>query len=400
MPRANCETPGRRAMTGVFSALEAPGSALTGSRHHAVSPELGNNDERRRSFSATIPAGLISVPTHNGEELHYPVVQGRAGGSLSPQLHSVDPSISFATRSKLVSRARRHSSIMSTSTSSHSFRQGVISPGGADEDETRAEISEAYRNSRLTPSRIQQHRRVSGAVTHSPPAALAIRSEPVEEMVQVSLSQVSSPFSSLQSTPRHSMRRTPMLGSRTDYPGAAADVVLGGNPYVNQNQRAMAGVASIRVEEVGVSTPEMAEYFTENAVSMSNTCESARALSRGGSEGVPIYHVQSVCQRSLAENIPQPTACHDTHAVLTRLMHFMEDQSASMHKLQQRMDALESTSNSLLERVQRIESSAPVNLGGITRISAESTSPSVTRQSGSPESLAGPSTRAPSKVVN
>ncbi|KAG5469350.1 hypothetical protein LSCM1_02565 [Leishmania martiniquensis] len=399
MPGSNCATPGQKSMTGVFAAPETPVLPSLEACDRALSLHYGDPAHRRVSSSVQIADGVISVATRDGEEYHYPVVQGRAGGRVSPQLQLAEPSASMAARSNAAARAR-HTSITSTSPSSHSILQGIIDSAGADEGETVAEALEAYRNSRLTPSRIQRHRRVSGANSRSPPPALALRGEPVEDVVQASPSQAVTPSSSLLSTPRHSMQRTPPSSSRAGWGSIAAEAVLDSSVNGARGQNAAPTVAPMRMEEMGVSTPEMAEYFAESSVDAGRRRGSSWVLSNSSSASWPIFNAQVVRRRSLPENSPHLTSRNDSHALLERLMDFMEDQSASMQKLHQRMDALESTSNSLLERVKKIESSTPANAGGLHRVAAESASPSVTRTSGSLESAPPPSTRAPSKAIN
>ncbi|KAG5493501.1 hypothetical protein JIQ42_01869 [Leishmania sp. Namibia] len=399
MPRSNCETPGQKSMTGVFAASETPASPLSEKYDRALSINYGDQVHRRVSSSVPIAGGIISVATRDGEALHYPVVQGRAGGRVSPQLQSTDPSASMAARSNAAARVH-HTFITSTSTSSHSMPQGAIDSAGTEEGENTADALEAYRNSRLTPSRIQRHRRVSGANSRSPPPALALRGEPIEDVVQASLSQVATPSSSLISTPRNSIQRTPLSSSRTGWASLAAEAVLDSSVNTARGQHATPKVAPMRVEEMGVSTPEMAEYFAESSAAAGRRRGSSWVLSNSSSASWPIFSAQAVHQRSLPENSSHLTSRNDAHALLERLTSFMEDQSASMQKLHQRMDALESTSNSLLERVEKIESSAPANAVGLNRVSATSASPSVTRTSGSLESALPPSTRAPSKAVN
>ncbi|CAC9530691.1 hypothetical protein CGC20_11020 [Leishmania donovani] len=400
MPRSNCETPGQISMTEVFPAPRTPSSTTAGARGRAYSPHSGSHGRRRASSSVQMAGGIISVSTHDGEELHYPVVQGRAGGSLSPHSHSAESSPSIAMRSSLAARVHRHTSITSRSTSSLSILQGAIDSGGADEGETSADARESYRHSRLTPSSIQRHRRVSGATSRTPPAALALRSEPVEEFAQPSPTQVATPSWSMPSTPRHSIQRTPPSGRRADWLSLAADGVLGRSADVGRSQHTAPEGAPIRVEEMGVSTPEMAEYFAESALDAARRRESSGMLSNSNGASWPLFHEQAAPRRSLPERSSHPASHNDKHAFLERLMRFMEDQSASMQRLHQRMDALESTSNSLLDRVRKIESDTSADVGGINRVSAESASPSVTRTSDSLESAPRPSTRAPSKAVN
>ncbi|KAG5468997.1 hypothetical protein LSCM4_02391 [Leishmania orientalis] len=400
MPRSNCETPGQKSMTGVFAASETPASPLLDKYDRALSIHYGDQVHRRVSSSVPIAGGIISVATRDGEALHYPVVQGRAGGRVSPQLQSTEPSVSMAARSNAAARVHQHTSITSTSTSSHSMPQGAIESAGTEEGENTADALEAYRNSRLTPSRIQRHRRLSGANSRSPPPALALRGEPVEDVVQASLSQVATPSSSLISTPRNSMQRTPPSSSRTGWASLAAEAVLDSSVNMARGQYATPKVAPMKVEEMGVSTPEMAEYFAESFADAGRRRGSSWVLSNSSSASWPIFSAQAVHRRSLPEISSYLTSRNDSHALLERLMRFMEDQSASMQKLHQRMDALESTSSSLLERVEKMESSAPTNAVGLNRVSATSASPSVTRTSGSLESALPPSTRAPSKAVN
>ncbi|CAJ1034916.1 hypothetical protein, conserved [Leishmania shawi] len=382
MPRSNCGTPGQGSMGEVFPARGAPGSASVGARSRAP-----------------LAGGIISVATHNGEELHYPVVQGRAGGSLSPHLHSAEWTSSIAAQSNVAARAHQHTPVTGRFAPTHSMLQGAMDSGGTNEGETTADAQEAYRQSRLTPSWIQRHRRASGAARRSPPPALALRSEQVEDVMQASTSHTPTPSWSLSSTPRHSIQHTPLSSSQAWRSGMGAETALDRSANVDRCQHPAPEVVPIRIEEVGVSTPEMAEYFAESAVDAVRQRRSSWMLN-SSSACCPICHTQSLPRCSLPENSSRPTVWSDTHTVLERLMRFMEDQSASMQKLHQRMGALESTSNSLLERVQKIESSTPANADSINRVSVESPSPSVTRTSDSLESAPRPSTRAPSKPVD
>ncbi|CBZ29876.1 conserved hypothetical protein [Leishmania mexicana MHOM/GT/2001/U1103] len=400
MPPSNCETPGQISMTEVFPAPEMPITTTAGALGRAYSFHSGDHGRRRASSSVQMAGGIISVATHDGEELHYPVVQGRAGGSLSPHSHSAESSPSIAARSNLAARVHRLTSITSRSTSSHSILQGAIDSGGADEGKISADTREAYRHSRLTPSSIQRHRHVSGATSRTPPAALALRSEPVQESTQPSPTHVATPSWSMPSTPRHGIQRTPPSGRRAEWSSLAADGVLGCSADAGRSQHTAPEGAPIRVEEMGVSTPEMAEYFAESAIDAARRRESSGMLSNSSSASWPIFHEQVVPRRSLPERSSQPAPQNDKHAFLERFMRFMEDQSASMQQLHQRMDALESTSNNLLDRVRKIESHTAADAGDINRVSGKSASPSVTRTSDSLESAPRPSTRAPSKAVN
>ncbi|GET91816.1 hypothetical protein, conserved [Leishmania tarentolae] len=399
MPRSNCETPGGTSVTEVFLAPGTPRSTTAGAPGRAHSPQSRDHGQRRTSTPVQMAGGIISVATHDGEELHYPVVQGRAGGSISPQLQSAELSPNIAVLSNLASRVHRHTSIISRSTSCNSMLQGLIDSGGTD-GETSFEAQEAYRHSRLTPSSIQRHRRVSVGTSRTPPATLTLRSEPVEASARGSPTQVATPSWSIPSTPRHSINRLPPSASRGDWPCLTAEGVLGSSVNVERSPQSGPEVAPLRVEEIGVSTPEMAEYFAESSLNAARGRGSSWILNNSSSASWPAFHEQIGPRRSPPDHSSQPTMQSDRHLLLERLMRFMDDQSASMQKLHQRIDALESTSNSLRERVLKIESNIFTNVGGVNRLPAAPSSSSIARTSGSLESVPRSSTRAPSKAAN
>ncbi|KAK7194729.1 hypothetical protein NESM_000392700 [Novymonas esmeraldas] len=416
LPRSTCPTPGQVSMTEVFPGAGTPGTTSIGAGGCGGTRHVDCAERRRTSTSSNVVGGIISVATHDGDELHYPIIQGRAGGSLSPQSHAAELAGGVAARPPMATRVHRHASIISGSMSSHSMLYATLGSMVTDEGETVTEAREAYRQSRLTPSSIQRHRRSSNAISRSPSAAVALRGEPVEEVVRASQSPVPTPLSSLPSTPRHSLQRTPVVSSRTCWPNAAGDLDPGsgsgsGGAAAERRHRFTVDGSATRLEDMGVSTPEMAEYFAESNTDPAHRRASAWMLSgNNSSSSWPVRHAAPV-SRSTTETAPHLTAAtassssamddRGTQAVLTRLLQLMEEQSVSMRELHKRMDSLENTNRTLVDRVQKVETSvAAANAGAVLRVSAESASPSITRTSGSMESTTHPTTRAPSKAIN
>ncbi|KPI84479.1 hypothetical protein ABL78_6467 [Leptomonas seymouri] len=385
----------------VESCSATPGLCASVSQEHAAS---------RSSRCASV----ICVVTQEGEELHYPVVQGRAGGSIQGQTCGVElPTAKATARADVASRALHHASFVSASVSLHSN-----TPMECEEDELLAE-AETYRQSRAAPSSIQRHRHSSRGNTRSPPPSVALRGEPVEDTVRNTGSQIPSPCSSFANTPRPSAGHTPECS-----PLRELSSVDGG--AVRRTFAVVDGVP-VRVEETGVSTPEMAEYFADSTVDAQRRTPGGfdRNVFRGSLSNPQAHrvivsprHSQQHGASALAAH-PQPkrgvsdgssgvtpTDPHATrflHPMLDRALHLMEEQSKASQQLLQRMDALESTNKTLVDRLNKLERAMKVSQTGgevVARVSAESASPSATRTSGSMDSATRPSTRAPSKAVN
>lgn len=395
------QTPGQSSMTGVFAGPPSP--YLCAAVTSIASTGLDAAASRDRMATRS-PCGedLISVITREGDELHYPVVHGRAGGSIANQSGGPEASASgTAARGDVAARAHRHASCISASASSHTG-----AAGDGEEDETPAEMTETYQHSRATPSSIQRHRVGSRTCSRSPPPSLALRGEPVEDTVRATSSAAGSMCSSLTTTPRQSIRRTPESTPLCEVGGA------------DRRSQAVVDGVSVRVEETGVSTPEMAEYFadgaTDAAIRLSgnlghNPCASASSSLPSRRALATPRHSQQFGTAAAVPHHPQADSTsaflrgHHPSSMLDRLMHLMEEQSKVSQQLLSRMDALEHTNRTLVDRLDRLETTveaAHAREEVVARVSAASASPSVTRTSGSMDSAARPSTRAPSKAVN
>jgi hypothetical protein len=422
-------TPGRSSLTEVFDGPGTP--SLRTAEFNVASPSLLYEATMAERTASRSPRGeVISVMTREGDEVHYPVVQGRAGGSIHGQ--SCVPGLMMsnaAVRADVATRAHRHASLLSAPVSSNS-----ATAGDQEEEEAPAEAAETYQHSRTTPSSIQRHRRSSRNCSRSPPPSVALRGEPVEDTVRATGSQLPSVCSSLANTPRQSIRRTPASSPLHELS------VLDGVALERRTRAAMDG-AAMRMEEIGVSTPEMAEYFADSAMDAQmrssssanfggNVCGSSSSSLPSRRNFVTPRHSQQY-GASVLQHHPQqaeggaggssggggsntgPSAAaaaaapatgrRANHFKLDRLMFLMEEQSRMSQQLLQRMDTLEEANKTLMERLSMLETAMEASRKSeeaITRVSAESASPSVTRTSGSVDSGVRPSTRAPSKAVN
>ncbi|KPA76723.1 hypothetical protein ABB37_07556 [Leptomonas pyrrhocoris] len=405
-------TPGQTSSTEVFSGPVIP------EHHGSVSSIVSSGQyevaarERRVSCS---PRGdnLISVVTRSGDELHYPVVHGRAGGSICAQSAGLEPMMpnAAAARSDVATRVRRHASLMAKSVSPH-----VVLHEEDKEAETAAETTEMYQQSRATPSSIQRHRHGSMGSNRSPLPTLALRGEPVEETVRTTSPQLPSACSSLTNTPRQTARRPSVATSLRDLSALDNDA--------DRHVHAVVDGVAVRVEETGVSTPEMAEYFADttsdahlqssgvfdnnllgsssSSLALHHSFATQRQSQQYGTVAV-VHHPQTETGVGGGPARSGSRVSHFMHPMLERLMHRIEEQAAVSQQLLQRMDALEGTNKMLVDRLLKLEAAMGASQGGeevVARVSAESASPSVTRASSSMNSAAGPSTRAPSKAVN
>ncbi|KAL7700120.1 hypothetical protein N2W54_004910 [Lotmaria passim] len=397
------DTPGQNSVTDVFAGSTTP--RLHPSDSDIISPGLHDAAARERVLHRSPRSdNVISVVTREGDKLHFPVVYGRAGGSIPGQVTASERSASSAAvRSDVASRVHRHASLVSA----------PISPpnvliGEAAEDETPEEAAETYQHSRATPASIQRHRRNSCGCSRSPPPSVALRGEPVEDTVRATSSQLPSASSSLANTPRQSIRRTPAsspLHELSSLDGGSAGVVA-------------------RVEEMGVSTPEMAEYFADGIAEAQQQSSSGGCggSTFGGSTssvpsrrnfvtprhsqqygGPPLWHHGQTENGGNGVVAAAATGPRVNHFVLDRLMHLVEELSRVSQQLLQRVDALESTNRAVADRLSTLEALVKANQRGEPvdgRVSAESRSPSATRASGPVDSATQPSTRAPSKAVH
>lgn len=419
---ARTKSPGQASMTEVFAGNTTP--TLRAADASLVSPGLYDVITHDGAVPRS-PCGdnLISVVTREGDELFYPVVHGRAGGSIPGQSSvGTEPLTSnMAARADVASRAHRHASLIAASVSSHF---GAATTTNA--EETPEERAEAYQHSRATPSSIQRHRRGSSrGCSRSPPPTVALRGEAVEDTVRATSSQLPSASSSLANTPRQSLRRTPVsspLHELSSLDGGLRATPASAAGTTGRRSHAVVDGVEVRVEETGVSTPEMAEYFAEGAVdaqlrqssssiggnpfgSSSSSLPSRRAFvtPRHSQQ----YGTSAMPPHSQAEGSGVASAAGPrvNHFVLDRLMHLIEEQSRVSQQLLQRMDAMESTNKTLLDRLNKLEAAVESGNGGRDEVAmrvsaADSASPSVTRTSGSMDSAARPSTRAPSKAVS
>lgn len=319
-------------------------------------------------FAASSVTEVISISRRDGEEVAFPVVHPRAGGSISPPVGYLDG----LARSDVATRAQRHTSVVSSSMSSQHVALDASNDVSVDE------LAETYRQSRQTPTLIRQHSRPS---THSTNIRMGMRADPVEESPCLQ-SIGSTSVTSLASTPRLSLPRTPVLSNN--------DLLWSSSQNGSSQYRRSIGDGAVPVTlaDVGVSSSEMAEYFADGVAA-----EVPVAFPHRGS--VPLMHLPPLESSAIGDPLIHGLVDSSTAA---KLNDHMELQSSIVQGMQQRLVALEEANRVLLNRVAHLESLLTTDSEGHPRVVATSGSPSLSRFSESVDS-ARPSTRAPSKAV-